>query len=73
MEISDQDLRAMVRDAIARHGHQQMTEPPSLDVVRSHSSHGLLTLVSGGDAEGRCLIEPSVRCNHCGYCQSMGH
>ncbi len=73
MEISDQELREMVRDAIARHGRQRGAEPSSLDVVRSHASHGLLTLVTGGDPEGRCLIEPAVRCNHCGYCQSMGH
>ena len=27
-----------------------------------------------GDEEGGpCLIEPSVRCNHCGFCQSYGH
>jgi hypothetical protein len=73
MEISDQELRAMVRDAIARHGHQHPVEPSSFDAVRSHASHGLLALVTGGDPEGRCLIEPAVRCNHCGYCQSMGH
>ena len=73
MEISDQELRAMVRDAIARHGHQRAAEPPSFAAVRSHSSHGMLTLVTGGDSEGGCLIEPAVRCNHCGYCQSMGH
>ena len=73
MEISDQELRAMVRDAISRQGHPRRAESPSCDSVRSHSSHGMLTLVTGGDPEGRCLIEPVVRCNHCGYCQSMGH
>jgi hypothetical protein len=26
-----------------------------------------------GDPEGRCLIEPAVACNHCGYCKSYGH
>jgi hypothetical protein len=40
---------------------------------RTHASHGLLTVVSGGDADGQCLIEPSVKCNHCGYCVSLGH
>ena len=73
MEISDQDLRAMVRDAIARHGQQQAVELALPHDVRPHASHGLLTLVTGGDPDGRCLIEPAVRCNHCGYCQSMGH
>ena len=73
MEISDQELRAMVQEAIARQRHHQVTESPGTGTVRSHSSHGLLTLVTGGDPDGRCLIEPTVRCNHCGYCQSLGH
>jgi hypothetical protein len=29
-------------------------------------------LASGGD-DGACLIEPTVRCTHCGFCQSLGH
>ena len=73
MEISDQDLRDMVRDAIERHAGRSPLEPPPLKDFRQHASHGFLTLVTGGDADGRCLIEPAVRCNHCGYCQSMGH
>ena len=32
-----------------------------------------LPLARGGDGDGACLIEPAVRCNHCGYCQSYGH
>jgi hypothetical protein len=38
----------------------------------AHASHLRLPLVSGDD-DGACLIEPSVRCNHCGYCLSLGH
>jgi hypothetical protein len=33
----------------------------------------LFPLSRGGDGDGACLIEPTVRCNHCGYCQSYGH
>jgi hypothetical protein len=73
MEISDQDLRAMVRDAIARHGSHTAPESAAPDACRGHASHGLLPLVTGGDPDGQCLIEPAVRCCHCGYCQSMGH
>jgi len=76
MEISDEELRGMVRDAIARHGRSGSAppsppEPAALPHV--HSSHGRLALVSGGDQDGRCLIEPAVACTHCGFCQSMGH
>ena len=72
MEISDQDLRAMVRDAIARHGGHGRPDTATLDSCDGHASHGLLPLITG-DPDGHCLIEPAVRCNHCRYCQSMGH
>jgi len=40
----------------------------------SHASHILLKVVPGSEAEdGMCVIEPAVRCNHCGFCQSYGH
>ena len=38
-----------------------------------HASHARLSLLRSGDDEGQCLIEPAVRCNHCGYCLSLGH
>jgi hypothetical protein len=73
MDVSDDTLRALVREAIARHAGRpaQATEPNAAESFRLHASHGRLPLVRGGD--GACLIEPAVRCNHCGYCQSYGH
>jgi hypothetical protein len=41
-------------------------------VAQSHPSF-LRLLFAGGDADGNCVIEPAVRCNGCGYCQSYGH
>ena len=75
MEVSEHDLRAMVREAIAKHaGHpQQAASAAALDTCRPHASHGLLPLLRGGDDDGACLIEPAVRCNHCGFCLSYGH
>lgn len=78
MQISEEELREMVREAIARYGVQPSAAPaarpsPTAASSSSHVSHGLLTLLSGGDADGRCLIEPAVKCNHCGYCLSFGH
>lgn len=72
MNISEPELRAMVRAAIDRQAGDRPAEPRG-DAATSHASHGRLALVGGGDAEGRCVIEPSVACTHCGYCQSMGH
>ncbi|HZT78108.1 MAG TPA: hypothetical protein VFA27_15750 [Vicinamibacterales bacterium] len=42
-----------------------------LDAGRA--AFALLPLPRGGDADGMCIIEPSVRCTHCGYCQTYGH
>jgi hypothetical protein len=75
-EISEQELRALVRDSIARQTagvgavHAQ-TRPVVFD--RAHPSHVKFALPAGGDVDGLCVIEPAVRCTHCGYCQSYGH
>jgi hypothetical protein len=78
MEISEQELRAMIRDAIHRSaGAAPIVSHPDALVLApqgslsTHASHGMLAVVATGD--GECIIEPSVRCNHCGYCKSMGH
>jgi len=73
MQVSDQDLRQLVRDAIARHTGQRSAEAFALPVaaVNSLSFGKFLALTPSED--GQCVIEPTVRCNHCGYCQSYGH
>ena len=39
-----------------------------------HASHILLKVIPGSEIDdGMCVIEPAVRCNHCGFCQSYGH
>jgi hypothetical protein len=73
--ISDQELRSLVRDAIARQAGHAAPQTPAAPPLgfRGHPSHGLLPLARGGDGDGACLIEPAVRCTHCGYCLSYGH
>ena len=76
MDISDHDLRALVRDAIARQTAGTGAAPAGprpARVDRSHPSHVKFLLPAGGDGDGMCVIEPAVRCTHCGYCQSYGH
>ena len=78
--MNEQELRSLVREAIARHMGSAGTVAPShlapshLAPVHSaplhHASHGLFVLT---ETEGPCIIEPSVMCNHCGYCKSYGH
>jgi hypothetical protein len=72
--MTDAELRELVRDAIARHTSREAPSGEPVDKSwRAHFSHGQLPLARGGDGDGACLIEPSVRCNHCGYCLSFGH
>jgi hypothetical protein len=73
--MTEQELRALVRDAIAKHAGAQAaaTQPSSTTSTRLHPSHTLIALPAGVDGDGFCIIEPAVTCNHCGYCKSLGH
>jgi hypothetical protein len=87
--MNEQDIRGLVREAIERHlGRPQLVEGRSSIVDRrssivdrqekltfsDHASHILLKVVPGSQIDdGMCVIEPAVRCNHCGFCQSYGH
>jgi hypothetical protein len=74
--VTDQELRALVREAIAK----QLGEPapagwrgPSGPAHDSHHpSHGVYAIAREDD-NGPCIIEPSVPCTHCNYCKSHGH
>lgn len=79
--MTDDQLRALVRDSVARHLGREATATaapgahgaPPFATLRLHPSHYRYALTTGGDETGACLIEPTVTCNHCGYCQSHGH
>lgn len=75
--MTEQELRALVRDAIARRAAGSAPPGEAADapfvVLRQHPSHGLLAVPAGADSGGACVIEPAVTCNHCGYCKSYGH
>ena len=75
--MTEQELRALVREAVARHmGAARAAAPASgasSVVVREHASHAMFAIPAGAQVDGPCLIEPAVMCNHCGYCKSMGH
>lgn len=81
--MNDDELRRLVREAVARQlgagqsdaGRAPTTARPGgqlgADTWSGHPSHHLyLTVVNSNEA---CVIEPSVACNHCGYCKSHGH
>jgi hypothetical protein len=84
--MNEQDVRALVREAIERHlGRPERSakaehyDSPALAGTAGpqtghHPSHILLKVAPGSEVDdGMCVIEPRVRCNHCGFCQSYGH
>jgi hypothetical protein len=78
--MNEQELREMVRQSIARQRSdaglpRRSPAEWSEGGAASHVSAAFFRfpLVRSGDDDGHCIIEPAVRCNHCGYCQSLGH
>jgi hypothetical protein len=78
----------MVRESIARHAGADAGRGDTVRLPALRSPEGKADTTYGapdataaflrlplpsGDEEGACLIEPAVRCNHCGYCLSLGH
>jgi len=74
--MTDQELRALVRDAVARHMGRGATGTTGTagttgTTGATHPSHAIyLTVVNQTDA---CVIEPDVPCNHCNYCRSHSY
>jgi hypothetical protein len=81
--VTEQELRALVREAIARHApareasiapvQHRIGPTREAQFAPTGASFALFVLSSGADEDGPCLIEPAVMCNHCGYCKSYGH
>ena len=71
--MTEQELRTLVRSAIARQRGLAPYSLANLANLTTHASHALFVVPDGSDADGPCIIEPAVMCNHCGYCKSMGH
>lgn len=64
----------MIRESIARHLGDSASAPAgSHQELAANAAFLRLPLVRGADDDGMCIIEPSVPCTHCGYCQSFGH
>lgn len=72
--MNEDALRALVRETITRLTAQPATaaapDPNALINLAAHPSHYKYNLTA---SDGPCFIEPGVKCNHCGYCQTHGH
>jgi hypothetical protein len=74
MNITEHEVRALVREAIERHLRPQPATGGEAQLNPSHASHMLLPVLPGSDLhDGACVVEPAVRCSHCGFCRSYGH
>jgi len=76
--MTEDELRVLVRTAIARvQGSETILQPAVSSLVAgrvlSDPAHTMFVIPDGSDAGGPCIIEPTVMCNHCGYCKSLGH
>jgi len=67
--MTEDELRALVREVIASRAIAPQSPAP-----RSPASHAArVSMVVPTVAGSPCVIEPTVGCNQCGYCVSMGH
>ncbi len=81
--MTDDEIRQLVRSAIAKHlgAHTPAVSspvPPLPESLRAGQPAGVSAsfyrypLPRAAD-DVMCLIEPAVKCNHCGYCECHGH
>lgn len=58
--------------AAAAAPYTQATARSEPGAVERHPSALRFVILRAPD-ETSCIVEPSVACNHCGYCQCFGH
>jgi len=72
--VNEDALRALVRETITRLGSGAAPAAPDPARLIDPSSYaGNFQYNLSPSPDGSCVIEPNVRCNHCGYCLSHGH
>lgn len=87
--MDEPQVRRLVREAIARHlgapdvsatpaarppaAPQPAVEAPQPLTVAGGSIVTCEFVIVRPPGEVDCIIEPSVTCNHCGYCLTYGH
>ncbi|MGD9903798.1 MAG: hypothetical protein AB7U83_10025 [Vicinamibacterales bacterium] len=77
--MDEHQLRALVRDAIARHlgpGSPAASPRPAAAAPEPAAARPIVVAqfqVARPAGEIDCVIEPTVTCNHCGHCLCYGH
>ena len=75
--MTEEQVRALVRDALVRHLGTTRTDARTADGSASrpspHVAHGRFVFLAPSEPDAPCIVEPQVKCHHCGFCQSYGH
>jgi hypothetical protein len=77
--MTDDEIRSLIRAAVQKHLGAPAVAPAP-DGVASGFSRTVPVSISfsryalpRAEDDTMCIIEPAVKCNHCGYCQCHGH
>jgi hypothetical protein len=81
--MNEDELRALIRAAVEKHlgtsGQESAFARATPGELRRDAGGGLVSIAFGqyqldrAAGDTACLIEPAVRCNHCGFCKCHGH
>lgn len=81
--MNEDELRALIRQAVEKHlGSASAREIPGelrRDAAFGRGGEPVVSISFGqyqlerAPGDTSCLIEPAVRCNHCGFCKCHGH
>ena len=81
--MNEDELRALIRSAVEKHlgnANPESASARALPLELRRDGEGPLVPMAFGQyqlerapGDTSCLIEPAVRCNHCGFCKCHGH
>jgi hypothetical protein len=81
--MNEDELRALIRTAVEKHlgsaGPESASARALPGELRRDADGPLVSIAFGqyhlerAAGDSSCLIEPAVRCNHCGFCKCHGH
>lgn len=71
--IDEDRIRALVRTVLASRLDAVPQPVAQPQAWKAHFSHARFLSLAPVEPDAPCVVEPHVRCNHCGFCQSYGH
>ena len=75
--MNEEHVRALVREALARHlgtnADSSCAATAAAPSWKSTLAFGRFVSLAPTEPDAPCVVEPQVKCHHCGFCQSYGH